>query len=560
MKISWNSFLDKITSLKELSSSEKNILEKAYYYGDIIYENIKRKNGEPYLNHCLRTAINLAEVKMDCQSLVAGILHDSLEESKINRDFIKSEFDDEIAYLVEGVTKISSFKYRNRNAIQAENLRKLIIYLSKDIRVAVIKLADRLDNMRTLQYLSLEKQKRIALETEDIYAPLAIRLNINQWANELSNLAFKFLNPAMYKFIELEIKKIVDNGVQYLEEIKAKVYKELINKKININAIDYRIKTPASIHKKLKRKDFDLTKIYDILAFRIIVSTVEECYLTLGIIHNLFTPLANEFDDYIALPKPNGYRSIHTTVIGPNNKFIEFQIKTKEMHIYNEQGIAAYFAYASGKDTSNYIKNRSIFANEDELRLVELLQRKKLTNEIKDFLQEKIYVFTPKGDIVELNNDSTPIDFAYKIHSDLGNHLSAAKVNGHFVSLDYKLQNGDIVEIFTSKNKKPSLDWLKIVKSYETQKKIKSYLKKQNLAFTRPYSFILEIIANDRIGLLKDITNFIALKKCNIVKSKIKVKKNIANLYFEIQANSKDSLEKIKFMLKNKIKDIIEIR
>jgi GTP pyrophosphokinase len=550
-------FKNKLLTYNNYSQEDLSLIEKTFYFGEKIYSKIKRKSGEPYINHCLRTAINLAELKLPKELIIAGILHDALEDGETTEEELKNNFGEEITFLVNGVTKIGHYRYKEKNLQKAENLRNLILAIAKDIRVAIIKLADRLDNMRTLSYLDEEKQKRIALETEDVFVPLALRLGISKWASELSDLALKHLEPEKYKWIVQEIDKKISNGKNYLEKIKNILEKEINDKNINLVNIEYRIKSPSSIYKKLKRKNFDLDQIYDLLAFRIIVTNIEECYTTLGIIHSLFKPLTHEFDDYIAFPKPNGYQSLHTTCIGPENKFIEFQIRTKEMHLINEEGIAAYFAYADSKQTKSYQKNRSVFADEDEIKIIKNL--KNWHEGFNEIFSEKIYCLTPKGDIIELPSNSTPLDFAYKIHTYLGNHFSFAKVNKKIVPIDYELKNGDVVEIITSKQRNPSPHWLDIVKSMNAKKKIKSQLRKKHFIFAPKTIDEIKIIAQDRIGLLKDITDVISTQSINIVDSKTKTKKGIAHISFKIQINDKKESSKLKEIIKNKVKDIIKI-
>jgi (p)ppGpp synthase/HD superfamily hydrolase len=307
----------------------------------------------------------------------------------------------------------------------------------------------------------------------------------------------------------------------------------------------------------LPRKNYDLDKIYDLLAFRIIVKTVEDCYLTLGVLHSLFKPLMHEFDDYIAFPKPNGYRSLHTTVITDEGKYVEFQIRTEEMHLYNEFGMAAYLAYADAKQTKTYQKEKPVFADEEELKIIQNL--KDWQEGFTDIFKEKIYVLTPKGDVVELPANSTPLDFAYKIHTDLGNHFAGARVNQKLVPIDYKLQNGDVVEIIINKNRKPSPDWLNIVQSAHAKKKIKAELKKNHFIFKPRFNAEIKIIAQDRIGLLKDIANVVSSQNVNIIGSRSKTKKDLAYLYFTLQINDKKELESLKELIKTKIKEVIEI-
>jgi guanosine-3',5'-bis(diphosphate) 3'-pyrophosphohydrolase len=553
----FENFKEKLLLYRNYSDKELSLIEKAFYFGEKAYQGVKRKSGEPYLNHCLRTALNLAELKLPAEMIIAGILHDVLEDGNTSEEELKNEFGEEINFLVKGVTKISSYRYKEKNLAQAENLRKLILATIKDVRVAIIKLADRLDNMRTLEHLESEKRIRFALETSDIYAPLALRLGISEWAGELDDLALKYLEPEKYHTLKLEIEKRVADGKSYLEKLKPLIENELQKKNINLVKIEYRVKRISSVYKKLPRKNYDLDRIYDLLAFRIIVKTIEDCYLTLGVIHSLFKPLMYEFDDYIAFPKPNGYRSLHTTVITDEGKYIEFQIRTEEMHLYNEFGMAAYLAYAEAKQTKTYQKEKPIFADEEELKIIQNLRdwREGFT----DIFKEKIYVLTPKGDVVELPANSTPLDFAYKIHTYLGNHFAGARVNQKLVPIDYKLQNGDIVEIIVNKNRKPSPDWLNIVKSAHAKKKIKSQLRKEHFIFMPKISIELKITAQDRVGLLKDIANVISSQNINITGSRIKTKKGLAYLYFTLQINDKKELESLKELIKTRIKEVIEI-
>jgi GTP pyrophosphokinase len=555
--MNFEKFKIKLLDFKSYSSEDLEIIEKAFYFGEKAYQGIKRLSGEPYFYHCLRTALNLASLNLDAKTISAGILHDVLEDGNIEKEILRKEFGEEIYSLVEGVSKISFLKYKEKNLVQAENLRKLILAIIKDIRVAFIKLADRLDNMQTLQYLPLEKQKRIALETADIYVPLANRLGISKWASELDDLALKYLDPEIYNFLEKEIQKRIAGKESYLESLKEDLEKEIRNKNINLIKIEHRIKRISSVYKKLQRKNFDLDQIYDLLALRIIVKTIEECYLVLGILHSLFKPLPHEFNDYIAFPKPNGYQSLHTTVITNEGDFIEFQIRTEEMHLNSEYGLAAYFAYSDFKQTKGYKKEKAVFAEEEEIRLLKQLRSSE--DNLFEFISEKIYVLTPKGDVIELLQGSTPLDFAYKIHSYLGDHFAFARVNQKIVPIDYQLKNGDLVEIITAKNRRPSLDWLNIVKSNNAKKKIKAALKRENSVFRPIQSEEIKIIAKDRIGLLKDITNIIAAKKINILSAKSKTKKDLAFICLEIQSSERQIIQSLKEILKNKIKDIIKI-
>jgi guanosine-3',5'-bis(diphosphate) 3'-pyrophosphohydrolase len=567
--MSFEDFAKLISENKKFDNNELEIIKKAFDFAKEKFNGIYRKNGEPYFNHCIRTALNLAKLKMDYETICAGLLHDIIEDAKVEKEELVKEFGENIAFLVEAVTKIGEIKYREKNLVQAENLRKLILYVAEDLRVAILKLADRLDNMRTLEYLPEEKRKRIALETYDVYAPLALRLGIFEWASELDDLSFKFLEPEKYREIEKEIKKRLEGIEEILPEIIEKIEKEIIKRNINLHAIQYRIKKPSSVYRKLQKKNFDFDQIYDLIAFRIIVSTVDECYLVLGILHSLFKPLLEEFDDYITYPKPNGYQSLHTTLLIAENKYAEFQIRTLEMHIKSEEGVAAYFAYAHFKDTKGYKKRLRVEGlSEDEIRFIqELTKWKNINNanpeeflkELKtDVLQEKIYVFTPKGDVIELPRGSTVLDFAYKIHSEIGHRFAGAKVNNKIVPIDYEPKTGDVIEIITNKNRHPSPDWLKIVKTYNARKHIKSYLKKFRFSEIRQ-TYELKIIAKDRIGLLKDISNIISAYGINIIEVRSQTKGNLAILKFKLVVDDKDEYERLKSAINRKISDVIKI-
>jgi GTP pyrophosphokinase len=555
--MNFENFKEKLLLYRNYSDKELSLIEKAFYFSEKAYQGVKRKSGEPYLNHCLRTALNLAELKLSAEMILAGILHDVLEDGDISEEELEKEFGEEIFFLVKGVTKISSYRYKEKNLAQAENLRKLILATIKDVRVAIIKLADRLDNMRTLEHLESEKRIRFALETSDIYVPLALRLGISEWAGELDDLALKYLEPEKYHFLKLEIEKRIADGKSYLEKLKPLIENELKKKNINLVKIEYRVKRISSVYKKLPRKNYDLDKIYDLLAFRIIVKTIEDCYLTLGVLHSLFKPFMHEFDDYIAFPKPNGYRSLHTTVITDEGKYVEFQIKTEEMHLYNELGMAAYLAYADAKQTKTYQKEKPVFADKEELKIIQNLRD--WQEGFIDIFKEKIYVLTPRGDVVELPANSTPLDFAYKIHSYLGNHFAGARVNQKLVPMDYKLQNGDVVEIIINKNRKPSPDWLNIVNSAHATKKIKSQLRKEHFIFMPKIIAEIRIIAHDRVGLLKDVTSIISSQNINIIETKVKTKRDLTYFYFKLQVEEKKEIATIKNLIKTKIKEVIEI-
>ena len=473
-----NDIIDKL--LERYSEEEISIVNKAYVYSAKVHRGQLRLSGEPYLVHPLSVAYILTEMNMDIPTIVTGLLHDVVEDTHTTIEEIEKLFGHEIAVLVDGVTKISKLEFSSQQEKMAENFRKLIVASTNDIRVIIVKLADRLHNMRTLQYMPREKQIRIAKETLEIYSPLANRLGISWMKAELEDLSLKFLKPKVYENIEKRIMELKAEKDKYINEV-IKILKRNLNYYHIDGKISGRLKHIYSIYKKIQEKNVDLSQIYDILAFRIIVKTVPECYQVLGIIHSIWKPVPGRFKDFIAMPKSNMYQSLHTTVIGPFGEFIEIQIRTEEMHKIAEQGIAAHWLYKEGKT-----KDDESFRTFNWLRQVmELKDDIKDANEFfksikEEILSESVYVFTPKGDVIELPKGSTPVDFAYAIHSEVGNRCIGAKVNGVMVPLKYKLKNGDRVEIITSKNAKPNKDWLKFVKTSKARNKIRAWIKKEN--------------------------------------------------------------------------------
>ena len=436
----------------------------------------KRASGEPYVIHPLEVAIITAEMGLGKEAIISALLHDVLEDTQTSYEEIKRLFGTVVADIVEGVTKIGKYKFKDVGSERAENYRKLLLATAKDLRVLLVKLADRLHNMRTLQHLPKEKQIRIAKETLEIYVPLANRLGIWRIKTELEDLCFMFLYPKEYEKVKEFIKENKEKLEEYLKKLFIPKLKEAL-KTHNVNAeITYRPKHLYGIWQKTIRKGIRLEDVHDILGVRVIVNTVEECYLVLGIIHNTFTPIPGKFDDYISLPKPNLYQSLHTAVLGPKGKVVEVQIRTWEMHERAEKGIAAHWAY---KESIN-LKDNTVYS---WLKgLVESLKGSKNPQEVLENIKlelfsEEVFVFTPKGDLIVLPKGATPVDFAYHIHTDIGNHCAGAKVNGRIVPLDYKLQNGDQVEIITNPTKKPNPEWLKFVVTSKAKSRIKAYLK-----------------------------------------------------------------------------------
>ena len=455
------------------------LLRRAYDFCAIRHADQKRLSGEPFIVHPLEVVQILAEMKLDVVCLAAGMLHDVVEDTGTTRGTIETEFGAEVARIVEGVTKIGRIKFMSREEQQAENFRKMVLAMVDDIRVVLVKLADRLHNMRTLEFLPPEKQERIARETLDIYAPIAHRLGMGKVRGELEDLAFKFLEPDAYLEVkkEVESRRKVDEG--FLSEVR-----ELVNAKMKEHSIpariEGRIKRLYSIRQKLLRQHVPLEQVYDLLAVRIITDSVRSCYAALGVIHNTWRPVPGRIKDFIAIPRPNLYQSLHTSVIGPRGQPFEVQIRTEEMHRVAEEGIAAHWKY---KD----IKDGTAVATRDEERfawLRHLVEWQQDMGDPGEFLStlkidlypEEVYTFTPKGKVIVLPRDATPIDFAYAIHSEVGHHCVGAKVNGRIVPLKSKLRNGDIVEIVTQAHHNPSRDWLAIVKTSRARNKIKHWV------------------------------------------------------------------------------------
>ena len=473
-------------------SADISMLEKAYDLAMTAHKDQYRKSGEPYIVHPLSVAYILADLELDKESMVAGILHDVVEDTDITISQVAEMFSEEVALLVDGVTKLTQLKYsKDKVEVQAENLRKMFLAMAKDIRVILIKLADRLHNMRTLKYMPEDKQKEIARETMDIYAPIAQRLGISKIKVELDDLSLKYLEPEVYKELAEKIASKRSERQEYIDSIVEEVKAHIDNAGIPAK-IDGRIKHFFSIYKKMVNQNKTLEQIYDLFAIRIIVETVKDCYAALGVIHEMYKPIPGRFKDYIAMPKPNMYQSLHTTLIGPKGQPFEVQIRTFEMHRTAEYGIAAHWKYKEGVDGK-----KTTTAEEEKLAwLRQVLEWQRDMSDNREFLSllkndfdlfsDSVYAFTPKGDVKTLPRGSNTIDCAYSIHSAVGNKMVGARVNGKLVPIDYVIQNGDRVEIITSQNSKgPSRDWLKIVKSTQAKSKInqwfKSVLKEDNI-------------------------------------------------------------------------------
>ncbi|MBU2109930.1 RelA/SpoT family protein [Patescibacteria group bacterium] len=474
-----------INLLKSHSKSDIELITKAFEFSQKAHEGQERFSREPYFIHPFEVAKDLANLQLDSKTIAAALLHDVCEDKSISEKTIKKEFGDETAFLVAGVTKLGQLKYHGAE-LQIENLRKMFLAMAKDIRVILIRLADRVHNMKTLQYVPEEKQKRIALETLEIYAPLANRLGMGKFKGQLEDLAFQYVYPEEYKKIKEMIKGKYEEKEKDLIKVKYGIEKELRENDIKYFHIDSRVKHLYSLFKKLQRPEINMNIdiVYDLIALRIIVKTIEDCYKVLGIIHKMWKPIPGKIKDYIATPKPNGYQSLHTTVFATGGKITEIQIRTEQMHEEAEYGIAAHWAYAeSGKPREGGRFNpRLSWVNQ-------LIEWQKGTKASKDFLEtlridffkDRVFCFTPKGDVIDLPEGATTIDFAYSIHSDIGNHASGAIVNNKFVSLDTVMKNGDIIEIQTQKNKKPSAEWLERAKTSLAKKQIRAAMKESGL-------------------------------------------------------------------------------
>jgi GTP pyrophosphokinase len=473
-----NDIIDKL--LQVYSPEEISIVNKAYIYSAKVHQGQTRLSGEPYLVHPITVAKILTDMNMDVPTIVTGLLHDVVEDTYTTIEEIEKMFGKEIAILVDGVTKISKLEFKSKQQKVAENFRKLIVATTNDIRVIIVKLADRLHNMRTLEFMPESKQVAIAQETLDIYAPLANRLGISWIKSELEDLSLKYLKPAEYENIRKKIEEIHGEKDKYINEVIKIIRRNLDYYKIE-GEISGRLKHFYSIYKKMVKRNIDISQIYDILAFRIIVKTVQDCYQVLGIIHSLWKPIPGRFKDFIAMPKSNMYQSLHTTVIGPFGDFIEIQIRTEEMHKIAEEGIAAHWLYKENKtkdDESFKVFNwlRQVMELKDDIG-----DANQFFSTVKsEVLSDSVYVFTPAGELIELPLGATPIDFAYAIHTGVGNKCIGAKVNGAIVPLRYQLQTGDRVEIITSKNAKPNKDWLQFVKTSKARNKIRQFIKKES--------------------------------------------------------------------------------
>lgn len=467
-------------------------VQNAFEFANSRHQGQVRASGEPYINHLVETALLVCQLKLDIPSVVAALLHDTLEDCSVTKEEIAKKFGEEIADIVDGVTKLTRIEFDSREEKQAESFRKMLLAMAKDIRVVLVKLCDRLHNMRTLHHLSEEKQRRVALETKEIYAPLANRLGIHWLKSELEDLCLLALRPEIYHLIEEDTTRTGKERERYIEETTKLIQKNLEEAGVSAS-VKGRAKHFASVFSKMDKLNLSFDEVSDLMGFRIIVPTLRACYETLGIIHAKWKPVPNRFKDYIAMPKPNMYQSLHTTVIGPEGHRIEIQIRTPEMHKIAEEGIAAHWKYKEGATMSGF----------DLQWVKELVDTQQYLKNPDEFIQsvkgelfpDDVFVFTPKGDLMRLPARSTPVDFAYAVHTDVGHTTVGAKVNGQIVPLDYKLENGDTIEIITQRNHVPSKDWLRYVQSTKAKQRIRAFLKSEEHA--RALALGMDVLTKD---------------------------------------------------------------
>ncbi|MFC1489394.1 RelA/SpoT family protein [Thermodesulfobacteriota bacterium] len=472
-----NDILEKVA--EHNPDSDLDLIDRAYIYSAKVHEGQVRLSGEPYLSHPLEVAGILADMKLDLVSVAAGLLHDVIEDTHATAEHIEEMFGPEVRHIVSGVTNLSALKFDTSLERQAESIRKMLLAMADDIRVILIKLADRLHNMRTLDFHSEEKRRRIAQETHDIYAPIAGRLGIYWIKKELEDTAFKYLQTEEYHKIKRLVRKDQEEREKYIESVKTVLKEEMEKNNLKCEVLG-RYKYYFSIYQKMLDQDLPFEEIYDVIAFRIVLDTISNCYEALGLIHALWKPVPKKFKDYIGVPKPNMYQSLHTTVIGPFGERIEIQIRTREMDKVAESGIAAHWGYKEGSNIDdnineafawikNLVENQENFRDPDEF----------LENVRIDLFPDDVYVFTPRGEIKSISRGATPVDFAYAIHTEVGNQCTGAKVNGRIVPLQYELKTGDIVQIITSKNHHPSKDWLNFVKTVKARSRVRQWIKTQ---------------------------------------------------------------------------------
>jgi guanosine-3',5'-bis(diphosphate) 3'-pyrophosphohydrolase len=549
--------INKVKSYNKFLNPEK--LDKAFNFAIKAHQNQKRHSGDPYSNHPIAVADILTELKLDSATITTGLLHDTIEDTHATYETIKGEFGQEVADLVDGVTKISVFENQASSNSKAENFRKLILATSKDIRVLLVKIADRLHNMRTIDAITkIEKKERIAKETMEIYAPLADRMGMHRIRDELEDLSFKVLNNQARELIKNRLDKIKDDKVNSFNSISLQ-FSELLNQhKINAEIIG-REKTPFSIWRKVQKKRTSLEQISDIIGFRVILDSIEDCYKTLGIFHKEWNCIPGKFKDYISSPKINKYQSLHTSIIGPNRRPIEIQLRTKQMHEFAERGIASHWKYKSSEKFNSLTwKEYDWLAD-----LVEIIDRNENPEHFFEYtklqmFQENVFCFTPKGTVIKLPKDATPIDFAYAVHTKIGNSTVACKINGNDSELQSLLYNGDVVDIITSKNKSPSLHWIPITKTGKARSAIRKYWYKkgeEKAQRVKKYNTTLWMSLPDKPGKLGEVTTLLGNHSLNISSVEMK-EKTTDYINFRFNLIIKDLKNFTNFISELKQKDI----
>ncbi len=541
---------------------QKSPVREAYAFARAAHKDKKRKSGEPFFSHCEAVAETVSGWGLDEESVAAALLHDIVEDTAYTLRDVEKRFGKEIASIVDGLTKLDKVPFPEKDK-GIETTRKFIISFSRDLRVVIVKLADRRHNMLTLKFLPPERQKTFAWETSEIYAPLAYRLGMQRLSGELEDLAFPFLHPEEYKWLFKNVRERYEERERYAKKLKPIVKKLLLKNGIKPVTVDSRAKHYSSLYKKLHRHDMDLEKIYDLVALRIVVKTVSDCYETLGIIHKIWPPLPGRIKDYIARPKPNGYRSLHTTVFAEGNKITEFQIRTEEMHKEDEFGIAARWAYEQVKNSKKNGRNWRGIRNRKELLWVEQLRHWQQNVSDKDFMEslavdffkDRIFVITPRNDVIDLPYGATPVDFAYRIHSEIGNQCIGAKINGKIVPLDYELHSGDVVEILTQRGKGPSEGWLRFIKTSLARDQIRAILRRATRlpASRESASTEFKIINRDRPGFLNEVTAEFKAMKINIIYLQSTTDKRgvLSMVTIKTEPLSKSKIEKLLVKIKS---------
>lgn len=549
--------------LPKFSDKDLKFIEMGFELAAFSHQGQKRVSGEDYITHPIEVSLKIAEIGLGPKAIIAALLHDIVEDSPTDLKTIRKKFGEEVAFLVNALTKVNAIRLQSDEKT-TESARKMFLAVAQDIRVVIIKLLDRLHNMQTLSALNEEDQKRISLETLEIYSPIAERLGMGDLKAKLEDLSFQYAYPEEYAWIKEEIKERMPKREKYLEIVIPLVKREMGKEGIGIMDIHWRAKHYYSLWKKLLRYDMDWNLIVDLVAVRIVVGSIEDCYATLGVLHKLWKPLPGRIKDYIALPKQNGYQSLHTTIFCVNNVITEFQIRTPEMHNKAESGIAAHWAWEmAGKPVSGTKLQSSKFNWVKQLREWHKAFDKNLSSDKSfleslkiDFFKDRVFVLTPKGDVIDLPEGATPIDFAYSIHSEIGSHMAGAKVNGRIVPFSHQLVSGDIVEIIIQKNKKPSSEWLLNAKTSLAKGRIRSYLNKVSGMFgakpKKPEEKTEIIVtAKDRIGLLKDITGIFEASRINIHEVSTKWDSGYPKIHIIFAPKNREQIQKIKTKLKS---------